>query len=231
MPLDDVTNNAYIKLIPAVVLFSGGMDSTTLLLYAKGNHQHVHALIIDYEQRHRKEIENAVKITNLIGIDYSVIKVNVPKFAGSPLVDKKTPVPNQHEKKQDITIVPLRNTLFLTQACALAASFESSKAYVYIGAVSDDQITYPDCRTNFFKKFQLMLDEQDVKITVKYPFISLEKTKIIELGEKLGVPWYLTWTCYKGREKACGKCNACKERLNAFSEIGLKDPLEYEKEE
>lgn len=209
----------------AVVLLSGGMDSTTLLYFAKKIHGQVYALIFDYGQRHRKEIEHAERIAKQYDIEYTIHKIKIPKFDGSPLVDQKTLVPGQDQKQQKITVVPLRNSMFLIHACAFAVKHEAED--VYIGAVQDDQEAYPDCRPEFFRSFQELLEVQELNLHIRYPFVNKDKTKIVEIGEKLGVPWDLTWTCYVGQEKACGKCDACLERLSAFHENNLSDPIQY----
>lgn len=210
----------------AVVLLSGGMDSTTLLYYCLTIHKYVHVVIIDYNQRHKKEIEHAKRIVSEINVPFTQVNIQFPKYEGSPLVDSETSVPNQLDNKQGITVVPLRNSFFLLHACAVATSINATD--VYLGAVEDDQLSYPDCRPEYFKAFQNMLQSQESSIIINYPFVQLNKTKIIALGQKLNVPWYLTWTCYNGREKACGTCDACKERLIAFEQNNLTDPINYE---
>ena len=211
----------------AVVLLSGGMDSSTLLYYAQKIHKEVHAIIINYNQRHKKEIIHAKQIANKINVPFTEVTIQFPNYAGSPLIDKKTPIPKQAENKQQITIVPLRNSFFILHACALATSINAED--VYIGAVKDDQLSYPDCRPEFFKAFQNILVIQNNNISINFPFVHLDKSNVITLGERLSVPWNLTWTCYVGKEKACGMCDACKERLMAFELNGLIDPIDYEK--
>ena len=214
------------KASKAVVLLSGGMDSSTLLYYAKAIHKEVYAVIINYNQRHKKEIDSAIAIANTIHVPYTLLNIQFPKYEGSALTDSLTPVPKQSENRQTITVVPLRNTFFLLHACAVATSIKAED--VYLGAVGDDQLSYPDCRPEFFQAFQNMLQAQNSNIIINYPFVSIFKDKVVSLGEELGVPWNLTWTCYVGKEKACGFCDACMERLQAFEKNNLQDPISYE---
>lgn len=214
------------KKTKAVVLLSGGMDSTTLLYYCLKIHKDVHVVIIDYNQRHKKEIKHAKRIASEKNVPLTQISIQFPKYKGSPLVDQKAHVPDQSDNEQGVTVVPLRNTFFLLHGCAVATSINATD--VYLGAVKDDQLSYPDCRPDYFKAFQQMLQAQESKVIINYPFVHYKKSKIIALGQELNVPWELTWTCYNGREKACGTCDACKERLVAFKENKLKDPISYE---
>lgn len=210
----------------AVILLSGGMDSTTLLYYAKKLHSDVHAVIINYNQKHVKEIKHAMQIVDDIAVPFTVVQIQFPKYEGNPLTNDNIRVPKQSEQKQSLTVVPLRNTFFLLHACAVATSINAED--VYLGAVEDDQASYPDCRPEFFQTFQSMLRAQNSNITINYPFVTYSKAKIVSLGEELHVPWHKTWTCYVGKEKACGLCDACKERINAFEKNNLIDPIEYE---
>jgi 7-cyano-7-deazaguanine synthase len=221
----DLSKKENTKDSKAVVLFSGGMDSTTLLYYCLKVHKEVHTVIINYNQRHKKEIEHAKLIANKIGVTFTEINLVLPIFSGNPLVDKNSYVPKQSELKQSTTVVPLRNTFFLLHASAIATSIEAED--VYIGAVEDDQLSYPDCRPIFFNAFQNMLACQNNSVKINYPFVDWKKEKIVELGQKLEVPWELTWTCYEGEEKACGQCDSCFERIKAFKSNSITDPIIY----
>ena len=208
----------------AIVLFSGGMDSTTLLYYAHSKHPEVIAVSFDYNQRHKKELSSAIKIAAMIKLRHEILSISIPRFKGSPLVDTKSKVPEQKDDQQVVTVVPFRNALFLLHACAVAKANKAS--IVYIGAVAEDQRSYPDCRPIFFKAFENMLKAQEeYEITISSPFIDKTKKEVIELGEKLKVPWEKTWTCYKGEKIPCGECDACVERLEAFKTLGITDPL------
>ena len=212
----------------AVVLLSGGMDSSTLLYYAKTQHDEIHALSFDYGQRHKKELNAAKAIAKLLNVPIKILQLPVEIFKrGGPLVDTTIDVPKQEEDKQALTVVPFRNSFFLLFAAAYARQIDAK--YVYIGACGDDQRSYPDCRPHFFEAFQQMINAQDEDIIIKYPFVYKSKKEIVQLGTELGVPWELTWTCYRGEEEACGECDACVERLLAFKEANLNDPLPYRK--
>jgi 7-cyano-7-deazaguanine synthase len=210
----------------AIVLFSGGMDSTTLLYYAKQIHNQIYAVTFDYNQRHRKEIDHAKQICEKIALPFEIIKLTIPVIKGSPLIDTKTDVPSQSDQKQEITVIPLRNSLFLLHASIHALKI--SVTDIYIAAVAEDQTAYLDCRAAFFNAFQKLLNVQDIDINIRYPFVNKTKAELVKIGEVLEVPWNLTWTCYKGKDLACGVCDACKERLEAFKQNGLKDPIKYE---
>lgn len=208
-----------------VVLLSGGMDSTTLLYYVlKKSYDFIITVSFNYGQRHKKELESAKKISRDLGVKHEIINIEIPKFKGSPLVDHQTYVPDQKENRQPVTVVPFRNSLFLLHACAIAKFYQASE--VYIAAIDEDQHSYPDCRPEFFKTFQKMIDSQEENnIRIVYPFVTKNKTDIVKLGESLNVPWKDTWTCYKGLDEPCNLCDACKERNFAFSELNIHDPI------
>ena len=138
--IDELLQNK--KDTKAVVLLSGGMDSTTLLYYCLKIHKEVHAVIIDYNQRHKKEIEHAKQISEHANVKFTLLNLQLPRFTGSPLVDSNTDVPKQSDNNQSSTVVPLRNTFFLLNACAIATSIQAQD--IYLGAVEDDQLSYPD---------------------------------------------------------------------------------------
>ena len=208
----------------AVVLLSGGMDSTTLLYFARIKHSEVIAVSFDYNQSHKKELQSAKIIAETTKIQHEIISINMPRFKGSPLVDSESRVPEQKNNLQAVTVVPFRNTMFLLHACAIAKANKAS--IVYIGAVVEDQRSYPDCRPKFFKAFENLLKAQEeYEIIIRAPFVNKTKKELIELGEKLKVPWDKTWTCYNGEKIPCGECDACVERSEAFKAVGIKDPL------
>ncbi|OLS19383.1 MAG: 7-cyano-7-deazaguanine synthase [Candidatus Heimdallarchaeota archaeon LC_3] len=208
----------------AIVLLSGGMDSTTLLYNVMKYHLNIITLSFNYGQRHQREIKSAVKIAERVRIKHEIITIQIPKFVGSPLADYNTDIPTQVEKKQSITVVPFRNSLFLLQACAMAKFYKANR--IYIAAVANDQLSYPDCRPKFFQAFQEMINAQEeTDIEIFYPFVTKSKIDIVKLGQELGVPWEDTWSCYQGLELPCETCDACKERIYAFESLNLKDPL------
>jgi len=210
-----------------VVCFSGGMDSTTLLYYVISKKKRPLAVSFDYDQRHRRELLSAKKICKKLGLPHKVIKIGLKQIGGSPLTDRKLRVPAQKERKQRLTVVPYRNTIMLSYAMAVAEVNKFSE--VWIGACSDDWRNYRDCRESFFQSLEKTLSlggtKEGTKVRIRRPFVGLDKVAIVKLGMKLNVPYELTWTCYEGRSKPCGRCDACREREEAFKANGLVDPL------
>lgn len=213
----------------AVVILSGGMDSTTLLYKVRQDHDVVSVLSFDYGQRHIKELECAKKTANKLGIPHKVIDLSAVNavMEGSSLT-RDIDVPEGHyaDENMKATVVPNRNMIMLSVAVADAVSREANE--VYFGAHSGDHDIYPDCRQEFIEalsKATELANYQPVKI--KAPFIHMDKGDILEVGKELGVPYEDTWTCYKGLEKACGKCGSCVERLEGFEKAGMTDPVEY----
>lgn len=221
----------------AVVLLSGGMDSATALAIALQEGFEVTALSVDYGQRHRKEIDAARRIANHFGVkDHRIASLDLTAIGGSALTDKKIAVPEQRRLEEigqgiPATYVPARNTILLSYALGLAETV-GAKA-IYIAANQVDYSGYPDCRPEFYRAFQEVARlgtkrgvEGDV-IEVRTPLISMSKADIVRKGEELGVPWVLTWSCYRGEDKACGVCDSCQLRLKGFREAGVKDPIPY----
>ena len=221
----------------AVVLLSGGMDSATALAIALQDGFEVTALSVDYGQRHRKELDAARKIAKHFGVkDHRVVSLDLTAIGGSALTDRKIPVPEQRRLEEigqgiPVTYVPARNTILLSYALGLAEA-TGAKA-IYIAANQIDFSGYPDCRPEFYRAFQEVARlgtkrgvEGDV-IEIRTPLIAMSKADIVRKGEELGVPWALTWSCYRGEEKACGVCDSCQLRLKGFREAGVKDPLPY----
>lgn len=220
----------------AVVLLSGGLDSATSLAIAKDEGYDVYALSFSYGQRHSKEIECSKKLADHFGcIEYRVFNLGLDDIGGSALTDSSLEVPEDRRdisSEIPITYVPARNIIFLSFALAWA---EVKKAQaIFIGANAIDYSGYPDCRPEFFLAFETMArlgtkaGVEGEEIDIKYPLIDLTKGQIIQKGLALGVPYEYTWSCYKGGEKACGKCDSCQLRLKGFEEAGTKDPVEYE---
>ena len=221
----------------AVALLSGGMDSSTALAIALADGFEVTALTVDYGQRHKKEIEAAKKVARHFRVkDHRTAVVDLTAFGGSALTDLRIHVPRQRrleEIGQGIppTYVPARNTILLGYALGLAEAI-GAKA-IFIAAAAVDYSGYPDCRPEFFRAFQEVARlgtkrgvEGDV-IEIRTPLIAMSKADIVRRGEELGVPWELTWSCYRGGDSACGVCDACQLRLKGFREAGVKDPLPY----
>src|SRR6266550_4030749 len=227
---------------PAVVLLSGGLDSTTVLAIAQSEGFDIHALTFAYGQRHSGEIDAAKAIAKSAKVArHHVIDIDLTIFGGSALT-ADIPVPKDRDlasgststKEIPITYVPARNTIFLSYALALAEVVEASNIFIGVNAL--DYSGYPDCRPEYIEAFERMANlatragvEGRTRLTIRTPLISLTKAAIIRLGASLGVDYAATTSCYDpGSDgEACGRCDACQLRLKGFSEAGLADPIEY----
>jgi len=215
----------------AVVLLSGGLDSTTILYHAKTKGFTPYCLIFEYGQRHRKEIYKAKRIAKQAKCHHQLMNITLP-WQGSSLLDKKMRLPRQKEidfGKIPSTYVPARNIIFLSFAASYAEAI-GAKA-VFIGANAIDYSGYPDCRPEFFKAYQSMLAKglktgvQGKTIKIHTPLVQKTKAQIIRMGMKLNVPYNLTWSCYQGDKKPCGKCDSCLLRQKGFEAANIKDPI------
>ncbi|MCM8796029.1 MAG: 7-cyano-7-deazaguanine synthase QueC [Candidatus Omnitrophica bacterium] len=215
----------------AVILLSGGLDSATTLYFAKAQGFKCFCLIFDYGQRHRKEIESAIKIAKKANCQYQVLKINLP-WKGSALLDKKSQLPITNYQLPitiPVTYVPARNIIFLSFALSYAETIKAEA--IFIGAHTQDYPGYPDCRDEFYQAFRKVISlgtkagVEHRKIEIKTPLINKTKAQIVKLGEKLAVPFALTWSCYQGSRRPCGRCQSCYFRQKGFIEAGLKDPL------
>ena len=210
----------------AVVLLSGGLDSATTLYVAKEQGFKCSCLIFDYGQRHKKEIESAKIIAGLANSPYRVLKINFP-WKGSSLLDKNKKIVHSKGSAIPDTYVPGRNIIFLSFALSFAEAIGASA--IFIGAHAQDYSGYPDCRPEFFQAFKKVISSgtkagvEKRSIEIKIPLINKTKAAIIKLGERLGVPFNSTWSCYKGGSKPCGKCDSCYYRAKGFKEAGLED--------
>jgi 7-cyano-7-deazaguanine synthase len=210
----------------AVVLLSGGLDSSTTLYLAKKQGYRCLCLVFDYGQRHRREIENAKKIARQAKSVWKLVKISLP-WKGSSLLDEKIELCHS-DSVIPSTYVPARNIIFLSFALSYAEAIRAKA--IFIGAHSQDYSGYPDCRPEFYQAF-IRAAELGTKtgiegrpIEVVTPLINKTKAQIIRLGLRLGVPYQLTWSCYKGGRKPCGECDSCKFRAKGFREIGTNDP-------
>ena len=229
---------------PAVVLLSGGLDSTTVLAIAKSEGFSVHALTFRYGQRHSAEVEAAKVIARRASVArHHVVDIDLTLFGASALT-ADIPVPKDRDlapvsasaKEIPVTYVPARNTIFLSYALALAEVVEASNIFIGVNAL--DYSGYPDCRPEYIEAFERMANlatragvEGRTRLSIRTPLISLTKAAIIRLGTSLGVDYGATTSCYDpgpGGE-ACGRCDACQLRLKGFSEAGLADPIQYMK--
>ena len=221
----------------AIVLLSGGMDSSTALAMTRHEGTEVVALTFDYGQRHRKEVGAAKRIASHFRVrDHRIARIDLTGL-GSALTDRRVAVPVRRSLQEigagiPITYVPARNTILLSHALGFAES--SGADAIVIAANHLDSSGYPDCRPEFYRAFQEVARlgtkrgvEGDV-IEIRTPLIRMSKADIVREGERLRVPWALTWSCYHGRAKACGVCDSCQLRLKGFREAGVDDPLPYE---
>jgi 7-cyano-7-deazaguanine synthase len=224
---------------PAVVLLSGGLDSTTVLAIAKSEGFAIAALTFDYGQRHAAEIEAARTIARNSGVErHEIIKIDLRVFGASALT-ANIPVPKGRELDRThaeipVTYVPARNTIFLSYAVALAEVIGASNIFIGVNAL--DYSGYPDCRPEYIHAFEKMANlatragvEGKTHLTIRTPLIALTKAAIIKLGTSLGVDYSATTSCYDpGADgEACGKCDACQLRLKGFDEAGIQDPIHY----
>ncbi len=216
----------------AVVILSGGMDSTTATFIAKKEGYEIIPLHFNYGQRtEAKELESFNKICDYLGIENRYI-IDIPFFkqiGASALVDENIEVPTDGIKPGvPITYVPFRNGIFLSIAAAIAEK-EGASA-IYIGVVEEDSSGYPDCREEFIKYMQKAINagtKPETNIEIKTPLIHLKKEDIVKKAIEVGVPLELTWSCYKNEDEACGVCDSCRLRLKGFEKAGVKDPIKY----
>ena len=222
----------------AVCLISGGLDSCVTSFIAKSKGYQIYAISFDYGQIHKKELESTKKIVNLVGAkEHIIFIIDISKFGKSSLL-KDSEINIEENKLSDIgkeipsTYVPARNTIFLSIALSYAESIGADT--IFIGANSVDFSGYPDCRPNYFKAFQSLVDIatkktiSGSKIRIETPLIDLSKSEIIKKGLELNAPIQYTWSCYKGNKNACGRCDSCLLRLKGFKDAGLKDPIKYD---
>jgi len=218
----------------AIAVISGGLDSTTLGYLMRDQGYKLEALSFNYGQRHRKELAFAETVARDLGAPWTLINLEAAGIGrmlrGSALTDASFEVPEGHYAAENmrVTIVPNRNAIMLAIACAAAGS--SGAEAVALAVHAGDHPIYPDCRPDFIHSFEAMeriAMEGTAQISILAPFSSHSKADIVQLGDKLGVPFANTWSCYKGGEIHCGACGTCYERREAFQLAGVKDPTEY----
>ncbi len=222
----------------AIVLLSGGLDSSTCAAIAKAEGYSLYALTFDYGQRHDKELIAAKQVAEYYDcVEQKIIKIDLRLWGGSALTDdieipKSDILPEHLEEGIPITYVPARNTIFLAFALSYAEAIKAN--IIFAGMNYIDYSGYPDCRPEYIAKFNELAKlatkagvEEGTAIRVEAPLLYMTKSEIIRKGLELDFDYSLTWSCYEGEEKACGHCDSCLLRLKGFEEIGIKDPLEY----
>jgi 7-cyano-7-deazaguanine synthase len=213
-----------------VVIYSGGMDSYTVLNKAMQQGYDVHAVSFNYGQRHSKELLFAKKVCEQHNIEHKIVDISSIKqlIGGSALTDD-IDVPEGHyeEESMKTTVVPNRNMIMLSMAVGYAVSIQAEA--VYFGAHSGDHAIYPDCRTEFVSAMNDVCKIANYQaVEVRAPYLASSKIDILKEGLAMKLDYKDTWTCYNGQEKACGRCGACQERLEAFSENNTVDPIRYQ---
>ena len=220
----------------AVILLSGGLDSTTTLAIAKSQGFNCFALSFDYGQKQKSELDAAAKVAKEFNAsEHRVMKISLSDIGGSALTDENIDVPDFVESDEiPITYVPARNTIFLSYALAWAEVLDCQNIFIGVNAL--DYSGYPDCRQEYIDAFEVMANlatKQGVegqKITIQTPLINLNKAQIIQQGIALGIDYAKTTTCYQANEKgeACGVCDACEYRKLGFQEAKIADPTRYQ---
>lgn len=225
--------------LKAVVLLSGGIDSSTTLAIARSEGYQCRALTIIYGQKHEREIGSAKKVAEALGVEeHRIIELPGEMFRGSSLTGGgDIPLDRDIDSVDGVpsTYVPARNLIFLSIAAGWAEILNADA--VFIGATAVDYSGYPDCRPEFldsFKETANLATKRGVTgnpIEIRAPLVDMSKSQIIEKGTSLGLDYSMTWSCYSGGQLACGRCDSCLYRLKGFREAGLEDPLVYERGE
>ena len=220
----------------AVILLSGGLDSTTTLAIAKSQGFNCFALSFDYGQKQKSELDAAAKVAKEFNAsEHRVMKISLSDIGGSALTDENIDVPDFVESDEiPITYVPARNTIFLSYALAWAEVLDCQNIFIGVNAL--DYSGYPDCRQEYIDAFETMANlatKQGVegqKINIQTPLINLNKAQIIQQGIELGIDYANTTTCYQANAKgeACGVCDACEYRKLGFQEAKIADPTRYQ---
>lgn len=218
----------------AVVLVSGGLDSTTVLAMAKQQGFECYTLSFDYGQRHRAELKAAERVSKQMGVsDHRVANIDLTLFGGSALTDDAIAVPEEEGEGIPITYVPARNTIFLSFALAWAEVLGANDIFIGVNAV--DYSGYPDCRPEYIESFENMANlatkvgVEGKRLTIQTPLIDLTKAQIIQAGLDLGVDYSQTISCYQADSEglACGVCDSCRLRKQGFEQAGVVDPTRY----
>ncbi len=218
----------------AVILVSGGLDSTTALAIARNQGYDCYTISFDYGQRHRAELVAAAITASALGSqEHKVIKLDLGAIGGSALTDTNIDVPEEETGGIPITYVPARNTVFLSIALGWAEVLGAQDIFIGVNAV--DYSGYPDCRPDYIAAYEAMANlatrsgVEGEKLSIRTPLISLTKAEIIQQGMALGVDYSLTVSCYQATDagEACGKCDSCRLRKIGFQQAGVADPTRY----
>jgi len=240
------------KEVKAVVLTSGGLDSSTCIGMAIEEGREIFPLSIEYGQKHLREVKSIsdvvvhyrTKTRNIepYGFRSQVnplkkVKIDLRAIGGSALTDDSIAVPEGRDESEmsesiPLTYVPARNTIMLSIALGYAEVIEADE--IWIGANDVDYSGYPDCRPEFLEAYETLAQLATVRgiqgnpLKIRAPLLSLTKAEIIKKGNSIGVPYHLTWSCYNGANKACSVCDSCTLRLKGFKEAGSEDPIDYQ---
>jgi len=218
----------------AVVLLSGGLDSSTALAMAKATGAECYALSFNYGQRCSAELAAAARIAKSMGAKaHQVVNIDMGSIGGSALTDESIDVPEDEPEGIPITYVPARNAVFLSFALGWAEVLGAQEIYIGVSAV--DYSGYPDCRPEFIEAFEAMANlatkaaVEGEPITIETPLMHLSKAETVKAGVELGVDYSLTVSCYQANDdgEACGKCDSCRLRIKGFADAGLVDPTPY----
>ena len=218
----------------AVILLSGGLDSSTVLAIAKSQGYDCYCLSLDYHQRHNVELLAAQRVATALGAtEHKTVQLDLSLFGGSALTDSTIAVPEQETQGIPVTYVPARNTIMLSLALAWAEVLQARDIFIGVNAL--DYSGYPDCRGEYVKAFQQMANlatkaaVEGQTITVHAPLIDMTKADIIRSGHALGLDYGLTVSCYQANQQgaACGVCDSCRFRKAGFAQAGVADPTPY----
>jgi len=218
----------------AVILTSGGLDSTTVLAMARAEGYACYTLSFDYGQRHRAELNAAARVSAALGdVAHKVVSLNLDSIGGSALTDDAIAVPEEATEGIPVTYVPARNTVFLAIALGWAEVLDARDIFIGVNAV--DYSGYPDCRPAFIEAFERVANlatrvgVEEGGIRVRAPLMEMGKDAIIRRGIELGVDYALTVSCYQATDEglACGRCDACRLRREGFEAAGVADPTRY----
>lgn len=218
----------------AVVLVSGGLDSSTVLALALQQGYRCYTLSFDYGQRHRSELEAAKRVSELMKVEeHKIVRLDLGTIGGSALTDTTIDVPEHETAGIPVTYVPARNTVFLSIALGWAEVLEADTIFLGVNAV--DYSGYPDCRPEYISSFEAMANlatragVEGNKLSIQAPLMDMTKGEIISAGASLGVDYSQTVSCYQASIEglACGKCDSCRLRIEGFNQAGISDPTRY----